>query len=341
MLEPEKSSRPQVPADASSGSHGGIREWKFWVSGFLALGFAALSVYLLVRSLDQRPQGGRQSPVRGAAVRQFWSGIFHQNASAQVVLDDASLDFYQEATGHNIALEEYFDRSYLHPAEEAAAAAHLDPKLVHSFLLKRQSNFADVNLVSRLSQTAGALGSSANLEFARDFSFRQLKSGNMILLGTRQSNPWIQSFDSHLVLRWKLDPALDSYYPIDSTANPSEPDKFRSSSENSKTHEGYASVAFLPNLGGTGNVLIISGTGGAALGAALEFLHDEPSMSQLRSQMKAKTNAKEKDDFPYFETLLRVEKGASLPRYVTIIMSRSPQPIAPHDSQTAYAQPHN
>lgn len=336
LLEPQKSSRQLVPANAS---RRGIGVGKLWVAGFLALGFAVFSGYLLVRSPDQRTLSGKQSPVKGTAVRQFWSGIFHPNASAQVVLDDASLDFYQEATGNPIVLAEYFDRSYLHPAEEAAAAAHLDPKLVHSFLLKRQSNFADVNLVSRLSQTAGTLGSSASLEFARDFSFRQLKSGNTILLGTRQSNPWIQSFDSHLALRWKLDPALDSYYPVDSTANPLAPDKFRPSPESSKTHEGYASVAFLPNLGGPGNVLIISGTGGAALGAALEFLHDEPSMSQLRSQMIPKTNAKERDDFPYFETLLRIEKGASLPRYVTIIMSRSPQPIAPHDSQTANAQP--
>ena len=66
---------------------------------------------------------------------------------------------------------------------------------------------------------------------------------------------------------------------------------------------------------------------------------DEPSMSQLRSQVNAKTNTKENDGFPYFETLLRVKKGASLPRYVTIVMSRSPQTIASHDSQTAYAQP--
>ena len=66
--------------------------------------------------------------------------------------------------------------------------------------------------------------------------------------------------------------------------------------------------------------------------------HDEPSMSQLRSQMIAtmnpKTDAKEKDVFPYFETLLRVEKGASLPRYVTIIISRSPQPTASHNGIT-------
>jgi hypothetical protein len=240
------------------------------------------------------------------------------------VLDDASLDFYQEALGHPIALAEYFDRSYLHPAEEAAAAAHLDPKLVHSFLLKRQSSFADVNLVGRLSQTAAALGGAASVGFARDFSFRQLKSGNMILLGTRQSNPWIQSFDSHLTLRWKFDPALDGYYPMDIAASPSEADTFRSGANSFKIHEGYASVAFLPNLGGTGNVLIISGTGGAAVSTALEFLNNETAMFQLRSRLKLLDN----EAFPYFETLLRIEKGGSLPNNVTIVLSRSPQPVA-------------
>jgi hypothetical protein len=327
-LIPEEPHGQRLRSDTSYPSASEKSAWKLWVLGSLATAFAALSAFLLIRSLDQRLQGSQQSVAKGTAVQQFWSGIFHQNASAQVVLDDASLDFYQEATGHPIALAEYFDRSYLLPAEEAASAAHLDPKLVHSFLLKRQSNYADVNLVSRLSRTAGLFGSSANVEFARDFSFRQLKSGNMILLGTRQSNPWIQQFDSYLALRWKFDPALDSYYPADITAGPSELDKFRSSAEGSKTHEGYASAAFLPNPGGTGNVLIISGTGGAAVSAALEFLNDEPSMSQLRSRL----NSKDKNAFPYFEALLKAEQGRGLARNVTIVKARSPQPTASHDA---------
>jgi hypothetical protein len=298
----------------------GIPPWILGVVSFLALGLACLSSVLLVRSLNQKPDARRQTLTGDTTVRQFWSGIFHRDTPAQVVLDDASLDFYQEALGHPVALAEYFDRSYLHPAEEAAAAAHLDPKLVHSFLLRRQSNFADVNLVGRLSQTAAVLGSSANVGFARDFSFRQLRSGNMILLGTRQSNPWIQSFDSSLTLRWKFDPALDGYYPMDITASPSEVDRFRSGADGVKTHEGYTIVAFLPNLGGSGNVLIISGTGGAAVSAALEFLNNETAMSRLRSSLKPK----EKDTFPYFESLLRVEKGGGFPKNVTIILSRSP-----------------
>src|ERR1700733_2672283 len=333
-LEPEASHRQHLSALPTLPRPAEKSGWKLWVTGLLALSLVALFAFLLVRSLDQRPQVLGQSLAKGTAVRQFWSGVFPKNASAYVVLDDASLDFYQEATGHSIALAEYFDRSYLHPAEEAAAVTHLDPKLVHSFLMKRQSNFADVNLVNRFSQTAAVLDSNVSMQFARDFSFRQVKSGNMILLGTRQSNTWMQPFDSYLALRWVYNPELDSYYPVDSTARPSAPDQFRSSQGGSKTHEGYASVAFLPNLGGVGNVLIISGSGGAAVGAALDFLNDEASMSQLRSSMNAKMNAREKDVFPYFETLLRIEKSVNT-RHAAIVMSRSPQLLTPNGATVA------
>jgi hypothetical protein len=320
--------------NASSNQRAEIPVWKFRVTSFLALGFACLFVILLVRSLNQRPHRIRAFLSSDSAARQFWLGIFQQDASTQIVVDDASLDFYEEATGHPIALAEYFDRSYLHPAEEAAAAKRLDPSFAHAFLLRRQSNFAGVNLVSRFAQTAGALGSTANVQFARDFSFRQVKSGNIILLGTRQSNPWIQPFDSSLALRWKFEPALGINYPIDRTAGSAELNKFQPGAEGA-SHDGYAGIAFLPNLGGTGSVLIISGSGGAAVGAALDFLNDESSMSQLRARL----NPKAKDAFPYFEVLLKVTKGGGLPKFTTIVLCRSPQPIT-QDVQTVSAELH-
>ena len=42
--------------------------------------------------------------------------------------------------------------------------------------------------------------------------------------------------------------------------------------------------------------------------------------------MKTKMNAREKDVFPYFETLLRIEKNVNT-RHATIAMFRSPQPL--------------
>ena len=333
-LEAEAASTHAFP-NASSNQRTGIPVWKFRVASFLAISFACLSITLLVRSLNQRPHGIRAFLSSDSVVRQFWAGVFQKDASTQIVLDDASLDFYEEATGHPITLAEYFDRSYVYPAEEAAAAKHLDPGLVHAFLLRRQSNFAGANLANRLAQTAGAIGAPANVQFARDFSFRQVKSGDIILLGTRQSNPWIQLFDSSLVLRWKFDPALGTYYPIDRTAGPAALNKFRLDAEGA-SHDGYAGIALLPNLGGTGSVLIISGSGGSAVGAAFDFLNDESSMSQLRARL----NPKAKDAFPYFEALLKVAKGGGLPKFTTIVLCRSPQPIT-QDAQPVAAELHH
>jgi hypothetical protein len=333
LLEAEAASMHILPS-ASSNQRTGIPIWKFRVASLLALGLACLCGILLVRSLNQKTYGTRAFLSSDPAVRQFWSSVFQKDASTQVVLDDASLDFFEEATGHPITLAEYFDRSYVRPAEEAAVAKHLDPSFVHAFLLRRQSNFASANLASRLAQTAGALGATANVQFARDFSFRQVKSGDIILLGTRQSNPWIQLFDSSLVLRWKFDPALGTYYPIDRTAGSVALNKFRPDAEGA-SHDGYAGIALLPNLGGTGSVLIISGSGGSAVGAAFDFLNDQSSMSQLRAQLKPKA----KDVFPYFEGLLKVAKGGSLPKFTTIVLCRSPQPIT-QDVQTVAAELH-
>ena len=180
-----------------------------------------------------------------------------------------------------------------------------------------------MNLIEGFSQTAQAFGANPNILFARDFSFRQARTGNMILLGTRQSNPWIQSFDDYLALRWKFDPTLDGYYPIDTTST-SESERYRFIANNTKAREGYASVALLPNLTGTGNVLIVSGTGGASVNSALDFLNDDASMTQLRSRI----DPQKKDAFPYFEILLRVEKGGNRPRNVSVVLVRKPQAIS-------------
>ncbi len=332
LLEPSDASLSSVATEQTRSSSGSIRKLRLLAS--LTLGFALLSIVFFVRDREHS-SGAAGNPIpNGATVHQFWSAIFSQGALTQVVLDDASLDFYQEATGRPVTLAEYFDRSYQRPMEQAAIAAHLNPGLVHEFLSRRQSNFADINLAGSLAQTASAFGSGANIQFARDFSFRQLKSGDVILLGTRQSNPWIQPFDSFLAVRWKYDPPRESYYPSDITT-PSDPDKFRSSVDGGKTHDGYASIAFLPNLGGTGNVLIVTGSGGAAVSAALSFLTHEASMKQLRSRL----NSPSPSAFPNFEALIRIEKGDSLSRSGTIVLARSPQPLAPAAVQTA-AQSH-
>jgi hypothetical protein len=301
-----------------------VRGWTIWIPTAFSVLLGSLSIILLIGS-----QRGRQpEPINGtfatSAASQFWSQLFHPGQSTEIVLDDASLNFYQAVTSHPIALAEYFDRSYLQSMQATAAATGLNLKLVNALMLERRSSYADASLIGKLTQTADGLKSNADIQFARDFSFRQVKSGNVILLGSSQSNPWIQPFESHLTLRWKFDSLFGTYFPSDTTTPAGQQDAYRIAAEAGGEHEGFATVSFLPNLGGTGNVLIISGTGGTAIGAAIDFLSNSVTADQLRSRLPQKPGSA----FPYFEALLEVEKGTGLPRQVAIVIDRSPSGLA-------------
>lgn len=81
-------------------------------------------------------------------------------------------------------------------------------------------------------------------------------------------------------------------------------------------------IALLPNVGATGNVLILCGTGGSAISAGADFLADERAVSQLRNRLPASKDGR----FPYFEALLRISSRSALPRNVALVICRAPRP---------------
>jgi hypothetical protein len=97
----------------------------------------------------------------------------------------------------------------------------------------------------------------------------------VILLGSSQFNPWIQPFEAQLAVHWKLDPVSATYYPQDATLSGVDPERYRPEANTTKRREGYASIAFLPNLGGNGNVFI------AQRGTAEKVA--QPAMSKFSS----------------------------------------------------------
>jgi hypothetical protein len=293
--------------------------WRMWALAALTVFFAATTLVLWLRPVGDIRQLGAKAASTNPAVRQFWGQFFGSGgAPVQIVLDDGAVDFYQEATARTIPLTEYFDRSYLGSVKDVSGANRLDPELMGAFVLRRQSSYGDTALLWKLGQISGGLKGSAEIRFARDLEFSQLKSGNVILLGNRQSNPWIQLFESSLGLRWRIDPELKVSYPQDSEATEGEQTKFRANAEIGKTHDGYSTVSLVRNLSGSGNVLIISGTGGTAVAAALDFLSDGPGMSDIAARLGVKGEG----GFPPFEALLKIQKGIGLPRNTSIVTCR-------------------
>jgi hypothetical protein len=290
-----------------------------WLPVVCAVLFACSTGYLLLSRHNAKAASNAMSP-NAVNVHRFWSQVFVPGNPTNVVLDDAAIGLYQELTGRQIQLSEYFDRSYRRMLfSPLPGSSQLDQELADALLLKRQNSYENVALLPKIAHLADKSGSSTSVRFARDLSFRDMKGGNAILLGNGMSNPWIQPFEKHLTVQWNYDHATDAYYPVDSSATI--PDRYRNSSDPTHPHESFASVAFLPNLGGNGNVLIISGTGGTSIGAALDYLSDEEAMAQLRSHLPGHNSS----TFPYFEVLLRVENRNSLRRLTTALFYRQPQ----------------
>lgn len=286
--------------------------WQRWLPFGLAVAVVLIAAALFLSTRrSQTPQPFASAPT----VRQFWSQVFQPNRATDLVLGDAALALYEERTGKTVALSEYFDRSYINAANDQAHSGNLDPELAKILLLKRQTNYGDVGLLAQLTELAHQEQSDTKVRFARDYSFREIKTDNAVLLGNLNSNPWIEPFDGHQTLHWKFDPDRTSYYPVDSTLRPADQGKYHVSGQ---PVEGYAILSLFPNLGGAGTVLVISGTGGSAMGGALAFLTDEHLVSELRGKLNAKANGQ----FPYFETLLQIGSRNTLPRDTKILIAR-------------------
>jgi hypothetical protein len=252
-------------------------------------------------------------------VRQFWSQIFRPGQPTDIVLDDASLGLYQDLAGRTLSLSDYFGRDYLRTLSETDAGK-LDPLTSHSIILRRYSSYASANLLWKLFQVSGSAQQQTSVHFVRDYTFRALKANNAVLLGNRRSNPWIEPFESHLGLRWVYDKPLGVQYPVDTWNSSADKNLYRPT-ETGEAREGYCLIALLPNLGGNGNVLIISGTGGATINTAADFLADEQFVTHLRQRLPAAKDGL----FPHFEALMRVKGRSPQPHDTAMVVCRSPR----------------
>lgn len=320
-VQPELGSGPPEPLPVAPVHIDSVppsrRDLRFIFTLGVAVALFLLSAWLLIRQNRDgvSPASARAEAIDiNPAVRQFWSRVFPTGQQTDVVMDDAGIGLYQELTGSRIGLAEYFDRNYLRHLGEKTSGAKLDGALAASIALKRQSSYASTSLLWKLSETVRAVHGQATIHFARDYSFRELKANSAVLLGNSSSNPWIEPFESRLGLRWKFDGNRGVYYPVDSWSTAADAERYRSMADG-----GYVSIGLVPNLSGTGSVLVLSGSGGSALTTAADFLTDAASLARLRSSLPRLATER----LPYFEVLLHLKARSRLPSDAEIVVSRN------------------
>lgn len=142
-----------------------------------------------------------------------------------------------------------------------------------------------------------------------------MKFDNVVLLGSIRANPWVELIEDRLNFRFGFDQKSRHSYFENRNPRPGESSIYRTDSASS-----YCEVAFIPNLGKTGNILAISGTEVEGTEGGGEFLTNERSLEQLRQFIQFDRDGR----LPYFEILLKSSRvGGAAPGF-SLVAFRSP-----------------
>ena len=240
----------------------------------LAMALAAICVLLLQQNRAMRraldPWGGKPT------VASFWGDFLSGHQQTDIVLPDDSLMVTEDLFGHPVSLEDYLSRNYMRQIQSSDLSADrksdLDQLFSHNLV-----TFGGVKAAQLILAQIPTSSSTPNLTFSRYFGADSIKRDNVILVGGKKANPWVHLFEEQMNFVTDYDNVAGHAFVANRNPKPGELASYPVAN-NANGLIGYATVAYLPNLSRTGNVIILAGTDSDATGAAAEFLTSEDQL---------------------------------------------------------------
>ncbi len=286
-----RSSPPDSPRELSE-SHA-YRSRRTWLIAASAAGFLLLAAAVALWPVRSHPAEAR------ASVDRLWEQMFDNGRPTCIILSDANLGLFEDAIHRQLTLNEYRDKEFTRLGNELLA----DPAeraRWRSVVSQYFTHISDARLAATFMSLNAARSLPTEIVFAQDFGVPYVQSHNLILLGTRRTNPWLDLFEDQLNFRsgFQETPTMLSYFQ-NRAPQAGESAMYAVSWQK----QGYCRVAFLPSPPRTGSVLVISGTDMASSEAGGQFVSSERWVRALSSTLGLSGKAR----FPYFEILLKVD----------------------------------
>jgi hypothetical protein len=242
------------------------------------------------------------------AVAAFWKQYLNTGLQTDLVMPDDSLSMYQDMTASSVNLYDYVNRDFVRriPTLPLSEDRKAD---VNELLNHNLVTFGAIRAAQQI-QAQIPPSSPHSMVLTRMYTADEIKRNNVVLIGGQKSNPWNQIFDKQLNFVADYDYASKRTGFIRNRSPKADEQATYVANQVSGGIDSFATysvVAYLPNPGRTGHVLILAGLDSDATAAAADFLSSEESMARFRSSLHV-------DNYPYFEVLLRVSRlnGTSL-----------------------------
>ncbi|SEF72910.1 hypothetical protein SAMN05421819_0970 [Bryocella elongata] len=249
-----------------------------------------------------------RSPGIPPARHPLWSQMFQPGHPTLVIPADSGLVLSHAIDLRTVPLSEYIVGDYRSPngtPPDPAMPAQMRA-LRTDFNGRRYTSIVDLEAAVKLAETAQAAQSSLQVRYARDVRPNDLKDGNIILIGAAEANPWEELFEPNMNFVLKNDYKARVFSVFNRSPLPGELARYDSVNDDPQ-HQVFGVVAFVPNLSGDGNALIIEGTSMAGTEAAWDFLADDSELLPFLRKIELRGGR-----IPHFELLLGTQNmGAS------------------------------
>jgi hypothetical protein len=239
---------------------------------YLSCILGATIVVLLAALLLVLRNSSKQSTMANPASHPLWNYFFQAQQKTTFIAADSGLALLHKMTSKQTTLAEYLSRDF--SLETSGLPAKRKDEVLQ-ISNARYTSVVDLNLFWRLEQLPFSAPGKLEVKYARDVHMNDLKQGNVILSGARGSNPWLEFYEKDM----NFVSVRDSIHHTSSYINrhplAGEPSAFSMQDADPK-QQVLGVLAFLPNLDGGGNALVIEGINSMAGTEAIsDFLFDD------------------------------------------------------------------
>ena len=225
----------------------------------------------------------------------LWSRLFQSHRRTTFIAADSGLVLLHRMTKKETTLAEYLKRDF---SQELRGLSPERTSEVLNMADRRYTSFVDLNIYRRLQHLPFMTADKLEVKYARDIQMDELKQGNIILSGARGANPWLELYEPELNFLGKNDAVHHAYSFVNRHPEAGETPVFSVSESDPKQHV-LGVLAFLPNLDGDGNALIVEGNSMAGTEAISDFLFDDDALVPFLSKIR-----KPDGTVPHFEVLI-------------------------------------
>lgn len=251
-----------APGPAASGSV----SWKrrLW----FALALAAYSAVLVALVWFAAARRAAQPSGRRSAdpTHPLWTALFGGPANCYIVAADAGLNLIEDISQRPLPLAYYMNHSYLQ-----MPLPYLNPHTVEDLRTQQFTSFIDLQTVSALTRLPEFNPQRVIVRFPRDLQLDDLKTANAVILGAQASDPWTALAQASANFRIVSNPSMRSDTLVNAKPRPGEAASYVSH-WNDPAHETFSLIEYLPNLSGSGHILLLQGLDVAGTQAAAETL---------------------------------------------------------------------